>query len=62
MSRERHGVSSHRQLHYMFHSMFNKQKLDIKAYVTGPLWAQSTGDRCITHTKGQYCGVCVSDM
>ena len=40
---ERHGVSEHMQLDYLFKNILNQMKH--QSAITAPLWWESTGDR-----------------
>ena len=52
---ERHSVPNHRQLHFVFNSLFRRTSNNIKLCVTGPLCGQSTGDRWIFHDMTSPC-------
>ena len=46
-SYERHGVSNYRQLDCLFIHLFRSKKKPSKIHITGPLWGESTVNRCL---------------
>ena len=57
-----HGISNNWQLDCLLQSMFRLTKKTSDLHVAGPLWRESTGDRWIPLTKGQWSRNCFNLM
>ena len=56
---ERDGATDHQRFHWLLNRLPRRTpKKNIKAPRHWPLWGESTGDRWIPHTEGQWCGKC----